>query len=155
MRALIIKVVLSSEGPYVYSLYVRTHCPKGIWEACAVDWGIAMLCTWAQRAGFSDFFYSPEDHFSSSPNTARCFICQCNILLMHTPSIFICKTEKKKLWILTTVSLAGVKTNWACHNLSRGLRYVSEHEEGWIWHLLVLFLSPDECQWFLQNDLKL
>lgn len=25
-------------------------------DTCAVDWGIAMLCTWVQKEGFSDFY---------------------------------------------------------------------------------------------------
>lgn len=49
-----------SQGPYGCSFFCicKTTQPKGereIWTACALDWGIAMLCTWVQREGFSDF----------------------------------------------------------------------------------------------------
>lgn len=97
----LLKVALSFDGPYGYSFVCvcKDTLPKGkrkIWEACAVDWGIAMLCTWAQRAEFSEIiFHCPEDHFSSSPHTARCFMRQCIILLIHTLNICMQKQRKK------------------------------------------------------------
>lgn len=135
MRALIIKVVVSCKGPYGYSFFCicKNTLPKGkrkIWEACAVDWGIAMLCTRVQRAGFSGFFYSPEDHFYSCTHTAYCSMRQSHVTDTHTLSTFICKTDKKLSNVCDhcVISLS----------FSRGL-----------WHWIVLFLLLDGCQLFL------
>lgn len=114
-----------------FSVYVRTHCSKEreIWGACAVDWRIAMLCTWVQRAGFSDFFHSPEDHFSSSPHTEFRFTRRCNILLIRTLNICMQNRGKKvKQW---TVSFAGGGEHLCImHNFFRGLKYVWEQAFG-------------------------
>lgn len=67
-----------------------THCSKETekkrWDACAADWGIAMLCTWAgewKEQGTVPFFFlfyfqSPED--SPGQHTALWFLRTFNIL---------------------------------------------------------------------------
>lgn len=56
---------------------------------------------------------------------------------------------------MSPVSLLEVDKLGICHNFSRDLKYVQEHAEGYIWDQCVLFLLPDECQYFLQNTLQL
>lgn len=133
MRALIIKVVLSSEGPYGFhfSVYVRTHCSKEreIWGACAVDWRIAMLCTWVQRAGFSDFFIAPRIT-SLQVHTQNSALHGAATYYSYAPLIFVCKTEKKKLNNELCHLLGGGKHLCIMHNFFRGLKYVWEQGFG-------------------------
>lgn len=42
----------------------------------------------------SVIFYSPEDHFSSSPHTTCCAMGQCNTILIHTINVYMQTIEK-------------------------------------------------------------
>lgn len=89
-----------------FSVYVRTQSSKGRekYGACAVDWGIAMLCTWVQRAGFSDFFIAQR---ITSPHSLLLY----STIQHITHCIYLYVKQKKKMYTLNlaSVSFAGGK----------------------------------------------
>lgn len=133
MRALIIKVVLSSEGPYGFSFFCI--CKNTLLKG---ERNMGSLCSglknchalhMSAKSRVQWFFHSPEDHFSSSPHTELRFTRRCNILLIRTLNICMQNREKKiKQW---TVSFAGGgKHLCIMHNFFRGLKYVWEQGFG-------------------------
>lgn len=96
MRALIIKVVLSSEGPYGYSFYCicKNTLPKGKRK------NMGCLCSglrnchglhMSAKSRVQWFFYSLED---SSPHSARYAMKQSNILDTHPQYLYVKQRNK-------------------------------------------------------------
>lgn len=98
MRALIIKVVLSTEGPYGCSFFcIRKYTAQREESKYGklVQWTEELRCFAHEcKEQGSVIFYSPEDQFCSRPHTACCSTSQCNILYIHIKNIYM-QTIKK------------------------------------------------------------
>lgn len=95
MRALIIRVVLSSERPYGYSFFCicKNIQPEGKRKhGKLVRWTeelpcFAHECKEQGSMIFLFFYLSPQAHFSSTTLPACCSMRQCNVIPIHIINI--------------------------------------------------------------------
>lgn len=139
-----------------FFLWLRAHCwerKKRKKDGKLVQWTEELPCFAHEcKEQGSVIFFSPQD--SSGRHAAFCGYSNATYY-SYAPWILICKTAKKNQTMNVTNVFVCCKIKEFCisHNFFRGLKCNSKQKERP--HFGISFLSPDECQCFLENDWQL